>query len=186
MLADYRAVLARVDAFAAEVAARRAADVKCRAGCDGCCKVELSVSPVEAESVRRHLRVLPADVRARVTERARHGLRHRCVMLEGDGTCAIYAARPLVCRTQGLPLRYPRGFVPADTVAARAGDDDVVWCPLNFTEGAPEGRDVLDAERVDLMLGLVNQRYCDAHGIDPLSRVALAEIPGREDAPGDP
>ena len=33
-------------------------------------------------------------------------------MLELDGRCAVYAHRPLVCRTQGYALRYPAGFMP--------------------------------------------------------------------------
>ena len=29
-----------------------------------------------------------------------------CAMLDADGACRVYAARPYVCRTQGLPLRW--------------------------------------------------------------------------------
>jgi hypothetical protein len=77
------------------------------------------------------------------------------VMLGPAGRCDIYEARPLVCRTQGLPLGYPEGIVPVETVRFRARALDVICCPLNFTEDEPDERDVLDASRVDTMLALV-------------------------------
>src|SRR5690606_4355869 len=49
-----------------------------------------------------------------------------CAMLLPDGACRIYASRPYVCRTQGLPLRW----IDADDGRERR---DV--CPPN--EGGP-------------------------------------------------
>jgi uncharacterized protein len=175
---NYRAILAKVDAFAAAVTERRAGDLACRPGCDACCRVELSVCHLEADAIRRHLKGLPPAVRERLRERAGSTQGRRCVMLETEGTCAIYDARPTVCRTQGLPLRYPKGFVPEEALAGRLGEDGVTWCMLNFTVDAPEPRDVLDAERVDLLVGLANQEHCAAHGTDPLGRVALRVLAG--------
>jgi hypothetical protein len=43
-------------------------------------------------------------------------------------------------------------------------------CPLNFTEHPPQARAVLDAERVDQILALVNLRYAQQHGLDPEAR----------------
>jgi uncharacterized protein len=176
VLSQYEAILAKVGAFAREVAARRSADLRCRAGCDGCCHVELTVCPLEAEALRRHLAALPAEARARVRRRAVAAPDGRCIMLDDGGTCAVYEARPMVCRTQGLPLRYPPDFVPEEALAGRLGEDGVTWCHLNFTAAAPEPRDVLDAERVDLLLGLANQAHCEAHAQDPLSRIALRAL----------
>jgi len=176
-LDEYEAVVRRVEGFAAAVSERRAADMACRAGCDACCQVRLEVSAVEAAAVRRALEQLPGAARDAVRERARSGDPARCVMLDEAGRCAIYGARPLVCRTQGLPLRYPAGFVPADAVGLDLGQrGQATWCPLNFTERAPAGADVLDAELVDQLLAVVNQRYCAATGEDPLARIALEAL----------
>lgn len=176
----------KVDAFAAAVAGRRREDLRCGPGCAACCQVQLSVSPVEAAAIRRHLRGLPPAERAAITEAAGVAAQAggACVMLRGDGTCAIYAARPLVCRTQGLPLRYPAGVIPKEAVMARAQDrgagagraDGVTWCPLNFTAAPPRGPDVLDAGRVDEILALVSRRHAARTGEDPLSRHALVEL----------
>ena len=178
-LEEYSGVVRRVDAFADAVSRRRGSEINCGPGCDGCCRVQLTLSPVEARAVSAYVLQLSGDVQARLLERVRAGddagarRDGRCVMLEDDGRCAVYDARPLVCRTQGLPLRYPKGTVPIEAVMAKAAGADITWCPLNFPTTAPEAGDVLDAERVDAMLALVNHRWCEADGRDPLERVGL-------------
>ena len=54
-LVDYRRLVARVDARAEAVRRRWPAAMRCRRGCDGCCR-HLSVFPVEAAA----LRVIPS------------------------------------------------------------------------------------------------------------------------------
>ncbi|MBN4049432.1 YkgJ family cysteine cluster protein [bacterium AH-315-N03] len=151
--AEYLGLRAKVDAFAAEVAAR--SDLTCQSGCSGCCQVQLEVCDVEANALRQAIQALPPERREALAERDSSSA---CALLDADGRCEVYEARPLVCRTQGLPLRYPANTVPVDAVMGRAGDADVTWCPLNFTLRKPKSADVLDAERVDVMLALVNRR----------------------------
>lgn len=98
----------------------------------------------------------------------------RCVMLGDDGRCAVYAARPLVCRSQGLPLAYPNDVVPIEAVRARAGDKALVWCPLNFTARPPTGPDLLDAGRLDEALALLNRAFVGEG--DPLVRIDLRDL----------
>jgi uncharacterized protein len=173
--AAHRALVAKIDAFDTNVRARRAADMKCRAGCSACCGEQLTVCDVEAALVREGLAALDAAARDRLADRLEVlAPGSPCVLLEGDGRCSVYASRPLVCRTQGLPLRYPEGLIPAEAIFSRArGKTDVLtWCPLNFVEGAPAAEDVLDAERVDTMVALSNREA----GGDPARRTALAEL----------
>jgi hypothetical protein len=58
----------------------------------------LSVFEIEADAIRsRHAELLE------------HGRPHpegACAFLDEEGACRIYSARPYVCRTQGLPLRW--------------------------------------------------------------------------------
>jgi hypothetical protein len=147
---------AKVDAFAASAAS--GGQLACRRGCSACCEVELTVSPLEAERVDAALAALPvaalAAVRARVDDPP-----GRCVMLGPEGACAVYEARPLVCRSQGLALRYPAGTMRPDAVRAEAEDgSEVTWCPLNYRERPPAPSEVLDAERVDVLLALLTRR----------------------------
>lgn len=172
VMGQYEDLVAKTDEFARSVGARRANDLACRAGCEACCHVQLSVSRTEARRVQAHLDALDASTRAAIAERAKIE-RERCVMLDADGRCDVYAARPLVCRTQGLPLGYPAGFVPEETVRFRARGLEVVCCPLNFTERDPANEDVLDAGRVDTMLALVARLEGD---LDAEDRVPLRDL----------
>lgn len=74
------------------------ARLNCRRGCCDCCVDELTVFTVEADHIRRSV-----GDRLRGAEPAPAG---RCAFLDPSGACRIYAARPYVCRTQGLPLRW--------------------------------------------------------------------------------
>lgn len=188
MSAEYEALVHKVDAFVSATAERRADALHCQKGCDACCHAWLSVGPVEAERVRLGLAQLDPEARARVRGRG-HGERareqaaetpSRCAMLEDDGSCVIYAYRPLVCRSQGHALRYPAGFVSEQAVRARSAQGDVTWCPLNYTERGPEREDVLDAERVDQILAVVTQRHV-VRPEDALRRASLSDLAAHDE-----
>jgi Fe-S-cluster containining protein len=208
MAAEYLALVMKVESFVAQVGARRASDLACKKGCDACCHAWLSVSEVEAEQVQAGLAALDPEQRERVRFRGEQELARerelaseqepsepaRCALLEDDGSCAIYAFRPLVCRTQGHALRYPAGFIPEQAVRLRgksrspegvpgptpsaAGEpatSEVTWCPLNYTAAAPRSEDVLDAERVDQILALIALRHAPSPEAAQ-ARTSLSEL----------
>ncbi|MEM9068528.1 MAG: YkgJ family cysteine cluster protein [Myxococcota bacterium] len=162
----YAILVEKVDSFFA-AAMERGADLRCGSGCSGCCQVELTVSAIEAAGIRRLLREAP---------RQPEGPAGACVFLDVEGRCQIYDARPLVCRSQGLPLSYPPDVVPVDAVRGTLEDRDLTWCPLNFTERPPNVPDVLDAARADEALAQINRHFCTERGIDPLWRVSLRTL----------
>ena len=87
-----------VDERARELAGRLEDRLQCRRGCAACCVDDLSVLPIEAERIRHNHAGLLRD-----------GEPHpagACAFLDDQGSCRIYADRPYVCRTQGLPLRW--------------------------------------------------------------------------------
>lgn len=169
-LTEYRALVAKVDAFFARVTQRFPAEMTCHSGCSGCCHVRLTVSEVEAEAIRLHVLGLPEEERARVSKRAPAGASpgpSACAALEEDGRCAIYEARPIICRTQGVPMRVAKpGALPVLDV-----------CPLNFEGKALEGIDadcVLDVQTIDTLLGVVNARACAA--ADTQKRTKIEDV----------
>ena len=87
-----------VDRRAAALAAKHAAKMACARGCSGCCVDGLTVFEVEAERIRRGAAALLASADPHPPG--------RCAFLGTEGECRIYALRPYVCRTQGLPLRW--------------------------------------------------------------------------------
>src|SRR5262245_46152814 len=95
---ELRALHDEVDARAAALAQRHAGRLRCGRGCSACCVDELTVFEVEAERIRRaHTDLLVSG------EPHAAGA---CAFLDAHGACRIYADRPYVCRTQGLPLRW--------------------------------------------------------------------------------
>ncbi len=200
---EYSVVQGRVDAFFAAVLQRHPTQLQCQQGCHGCCQAGLSVSAIEAAAIRDYLRSLPLDDRARLkallqagtssnrTAPAHAARNASCALLTQDGLCTIYPARPLVCRSQGLPLAYAPELIPEQALRFRAKDGRaVVLCPLNFAPDAdpaasgaeavePTAADILDGDRLDVLLALLNRRYVDSLGGNPqdaLARVDLADL----------
>lgn len=92
------ALHADVDAVATRLFLFHGDRLQCRRGCSSCCVDDLSVFEVEAHEIRVHNAPLLMV-----------GVPHAtgaCAFLDHDGACRIYAERPYVCRTQGLPLRW--------------------------------------------------------------------------------
>lgn len=99
-----------------------------------------------------------------------------------DDRCSIYESRPLICRTQGLPL----------LVEAEDGGAEVDFCPLNFTaENALDDLDedyLVPLDDLNLKLALVNLQHCRQQGISdeasghrvPMAEIIIAQRGGRE------
>ena len=111
-----------VDRCAAPVASASADRLACRRGCNSCCQDDLTVYEIEALRIQAEFPALLAA--------GRPGPTGACAFLDDAGGCRIYAARPYVCRTQGLPLRWLEEGDDWEFVERR----DI--CSLN-AEGAP-------------------------------------------------
>jgi len=149
-----------VDAFAAAVTARYPQSFACARGCSTCCHQHLSVLPVEFARLTAAVRALDATSREAIRVRLERGRADpRCPLLDDEGACRTYAARPLICRTHGLPIQLTE---PAEAGAPQATPP--VWrdvCPLNFT-GSPglaelPAGDVLDVGRLNATLVLIDR-----------------------------
>lgn len=181
---EYGALVEKISGFTANLATKLAEDMACRAGCDGCCQVWLAPSQVEADTLRAALAQLSPEARGRIAARGRReivreatGKTPRCALLDDEGHCEAYAARPLVCRTQGHALLYPTGIIPAGAVRRRLPPrGEVTACELNFERALPAPELTVDAERIDQLLALINRRYCEARGFDPLTRHPISSI----------
>lgn len=181
---EYRALVEKISGFTAALEKTLAQDMVCRAGCDGCCQVWLAPSQVEADALRNALASMSVEARTRIAERGRRELAReatagsspRCALLDDDGRCEAYDARPLVCRTQGHALRYPAGVIPESAIRKRLPQGEVTACSLNFERAMPSAEHSIDAERIDQLLALINRRYCDAKGLDPLARHPISRL----------
>lgn len=94
----------------------------CGPGCCSCCVDGITVFAVEAENINVHYR----DLLAQGSPSAPGA----CAFLDDRERCRIYAHRPYVCRTQGLPIRWLDEGPDGEVVEMR----DI--CPLN-EQGTP-------------------------------------------------
>lgn len=157
-MSNLDALHAKVDTFFAAVHARHRQNMACASGCSDCCQKTLSLFPVELATLEPAVKGLPAAERARIHERAVAG-GETCPLLEDD-RCVAYAARPTICRSHGLPIRYldDNGQAHRDV------------CPKNFTGDLPlqalPATDLLDVERTNQVLVLINQLTLTARSAD--------------------
>jgi uncharacterized protein len=165
MLANYRGLLAEVDRISSALEARYDAHLECKPGCTSCCRHDLTVFEVEAASVRAALLNLPQETQAIIIEQAEGvrarkalGQRHTCPFLI-DSRCSIYELRPVICRTQGLPL----------LIKTEDGTDAVDFCPVNFSApgayGELDPQYLLPLDFINVKLALANITYCSTIGI---------------------
>jgi Fe-S-cluster containining protein len=162
VLADLDALYAEIDQQVARLATRHAARLRCGRGCAACCLDDLTVSAAEAESIRRR--------QAGLLERGTPHPTGVCAFLDGLGACRIYADRPFVCRTQGLPLRVL--FADEDDEIAERRD----ICALNL-EGGPALDELAQDDcwligPVELRLGELARRLCG----EAAPRTALRDL----------
>jgi len=142
---------AEVDAAVAPLHTRHGERLHCEVGCTACCVDDITVFAIEAEHIVEHCAEVLAE---------QPGPSGACAFLDARGACRIYAHRPYVCRTQGLPLRW----------LDEAGDHRDI-CPLN-DPGEPI--ETLPAEAC-WTLGPVEGRLARLQG-ETLTRVALRDL----------
>jgi Fe-S-cluster containining protein len=97
LLLGVSALHREVDALGLELKERLPHALACGPGCAACCPADLTVLELEAEWIRR---AVGEGLRGQTPAPA------GCAFLDEAGRCRIYAHRPYVCRTQGLPLRW--------------------------------------------------------------------------------
>ncbi len=163
----YRRFRQQVDVRIARLEAVHGEHLACRPGCCGCC-VNLTVFAVELYSIAGQW------VEAGIGEVA-FDLRATCGWLD-EGLCRIYAARPIICRTHGLPVAIPNEADPEH--------EEVSFCPLNFSRADTEryafGPDnTLDLADLNEALCRINADFIEAARMDGVElpvRIELARL----------
>ena len=172
----YKQLIARVDKTCRVVQEGYAGQIACRKGCAGnCCRIHLSVFPIEAVSLARALKKLPREMAQYIRNKAKTTDNFsRCPLLE-DGACLMYASRLVICRTHGLPLVYwheetdPPGY-------------GVMFCEQNFhnADNIDFGPDTtLNMDEVNEKLARINIAFLEANpdlNHQPTDRIALREL----------
>jgi Fe-S-cluster containining protein len=161
----YRQLIEGVDDLTAQLNERYKAHLQCGVGCSGCCHHHLSVFAVEATVLTEAIQALPEAQQTRIRQQAKdvqereaRGEAVACPLLV-DNLCSVYESRPLICRTQGLPLLYE----------ADDGAQEIDFCPLNFESDAAiaelQDEYLVPLDLLNLKLAMANVSYCRAAGL---------------------
>lgn len=147
-LANYRQLLANVDSLCESIGHAFADAIACRPGCADCCR-HITVLPVEAAALAAACAALPGGERAALRASAGKAAPDSPCPLLADGLCLLYHARPIICRTHGLPLLVTEGE-----------NRRVDHCPENFRSlPSLPGSAVIDLDRLNTALVAVNALY---------------------------
>jgi Fe-S-cluster containining protein len=149
--AHYTQLLSKVDAIFAAAMSNHRDQFQCGAGCYSCCLPGLSTTNIESAYIKdwlsRH-----EEVREKISSRENmlNDL-HQCSMLNDRGECSIYEARPLICRSHGMPISFD-------------GDhgEERDCCPLNFVStdlNSLSGSDVLSIDKTNMVLSVIDRAY---------------------------
>ncbi len=156
---NYYDLIERVDEHCRRIAREYAEHIVCGKGCDGCCR-HFSLFPVEAAVISAALRELPRTRVERIRQRARAAAPDGACPLLEEGACPLYHARPIICRTHGLPI-----------LTVQDGRRRVDVCPLNFNNvGSLPASAMIDIDRLNTTLVAINGLFA-------------AECGGRASAP---
>lgn len=164
-LDNYYRLLARVDELCRTIGQSLGEAITCHAGCSSCC-LSISVFPVEMAAMIEAAGQLPADELLRLKEQLAAWNGGECCPLLRQERCLLYEARPIICRTHGLPILMTEG-----------DERRVDVCPLNCRglDHLP-GEAVLDLERLNTLLVSVNVLYLKEFGLKLPDRIPLADL----------
>ena len=150
---SYRELIAKVDAQWRRSRKQLGERIRCAPGCSDCCR-HISVFPVEAVRLALAVIELPGNRAAALRRRAAGADPDgACPLLDEDGRCALYEARPVICRTQGLPL-----------LIGEEGNTRVCACPRNdFSQAPIPAGAIIGLERLNTLLATVNRLFVQRH-----------------------
>lgn len=148
---SYHELTKEIDTISLRLSKMHAEQILCKPGCSSCCE-SISVFEVEFDAIQTYLKnnqtTLPSkSFIQKFTKSCRYLVKNKC---------AIYEVRPIICRTQGLPILY------------RSFDNDnyeLSVCKLNFKKVNPvffNGDNALMLSPFNTQLLMLNQAYLKA------------------------
>jgi len=156
--AAYYDLIADIDDLMAKLIKKRFRQIlNCRPGCAECC-IPFSILPLEAALVKERINQFkPVE-----------GIEDKNCALLADNCCTIYDIRPIICRTQGLPIAYINEDSSCIEVSA---------CHLNFPDDHQfEQEDLLFMDQFNSRLADLNIQYCLTVGLTLQQRIAIADL----------
>ena len=115
--AAYKSLRNDIDKLSDKLEKQHKKHMRCKVGCDLCC-MDYSIFPIEFYNIVEALK--EREDKLNLNTKEDEG---SCIFLNNH-QCEIYADRPIICRTHGLPLLYMN----------EENGWELSACELNFTE----------------------------------------------------
>lgn len=165
-LENYRRLLEKVDQLCEGITTLLGDALTCYAGCSSCC-IGISVFPVEAAALIEAAGKLPDEQYQWLKQQLSLPSSDKHCPLLYDNCCLLYQARPIICRTHGLPI----------LIAESGGQRRVDVCPRNCTGMASlPGGAMIDLERLNELLVSINVLYLRELGVKLPDRIPLTSL----------
>lgn len=153
----------KASSFFKDYSQKYGGQMKCTSGCDHCCIGGLSIFTWEAELIIHWFSELSKIEQDRVCQKWQceentdftdvTGKQSSLCSFLSEGNCSIYSRRPIICRTQGMGLKWSEsGVVKRDC------------CPLNFVDADIDANSAgtQSKEEDELNLDTLNQMMAQA------------------------
>jgi Fe-S-cluster containining protein len=154
LTANYRQLIQRIDTHISGLHNRHPDAIACKKGCDACCR-RLTLFPIEAFCLAAAYEHLEDTVKQQIAQQI--NTRPQTCPLLIDHNCALYASRPVICRTHGYPV-----------TMEKEGGIEVDFCPENFSGATGfDQEDLLSLDTLNTMLFAINRQFTAAIDTDP-------------------
>ncbi|OQY27919.1 MAG: hypothetical protein B6244_09220 [Candidatus Cloacimonetes bacterium 4572_55] len=175
---NYLHLIQRLEPIIKRLTERHSYHLTCFPGCSYCCHNVIGVWPVEAFFLQHHIRQATEDHLSLIKKNLRTST--YCPLLIDD-KCSLYAYRPVICRTHGLPLLHE----------FEEDDPAIDYCEFNFVEVTPgfifRRNESINLNNLNTALASVNMVFIRDHAqinsddnpewkIPPEIRLTIAEI----------
>ncbi len=163
LLENYHRLLNKVDELCKGITCLLGDALVCRPSCSSCC-IPISVFPVEVAALVEATGSLSSGQYLLLKKQLSLTRDDdKCPLLFED-QCLLYKARPIICRTHGLPVMITEGD----------GQRRVDVCPLNCKEFKQlPGNAIIDLEQLNTLLFSINVLYLKDVGRNLPDRIPL-------------
>lgn len=153
---NYTQLLGKVEALFHAVVSRHPVRFSCAKGCYGCCQPGLTVFSVEMAYINSWIEK-NKDVALKIKDTSQMLMDPSfCRLLDKNGDCSIYEARPMICRSHGMPISW------AENGADQSSAEERDVCPLNFQGvdlNSLDRSDVLSLDKLNVLLSLIDRQF---------------------------
>ncbi len=157
-LSAYKKICDNIDLKISKILSFYKNDILCAKGCSSCC-MEITLLPVEFFSIKyefdKRYSLKNLSNNYDIFTSRNESNKKECIFLK-NSICMIYESRPVICRTQGLPLLYYSDLLENYTIS---------FCEKNFTlrndDFELDTEFTIDLDRLNSSLYRLNKEFTE-------------------------